>query len=140
MLIGASFLIMTAAQRGRPAFMDGASLFAATMVLRYLASTLYQAPLVKRVKPVLLVCDHSVTYLFIAGTCIPFTLGALWGVWGWAPSGFTFISGLGEAPVELGTRLEVSALGGIMLVESADKMTDSQMGGRAHQRFQALNA
>lgn len=82
-LIGASFLLLTAVQRGSPSFIAGASVFAATMVLLYLASTLYHAPPMRRVKHVLLVCDHAVIYLFIAGTYTPFTLGVLQGTWGW---------------------------------------------------------
>ncbi len=82
-LLGASFLVMTAVQRGRLSFIAGAGIFAATMVLMYLASTLYHAPLLSRAKRVLLVCDHAMIYLFIAGTYTPFTLGVLRGAWGW---------------------------------------------------------
>jgi len=82
-LIGASFLVMTAVQRGSANFIAGACIFAATMVLLYLASTLYHAPLMRRAKSILLVCDHAVIYLFIAGTYTPFTLGVLRGAWGW---------------------------------------------------------
>jgi len=96
-LIGASFLIVTAVQQGSPTFTAGASIFAATMVLLYLASTLYHAPFLKQVKHVLLVCDHSVIYLFIAGTYTPFTLGVLRGAWGWLLFGLVW--GLAAAGV-----------------------------------------
>jgi len=56
-------------------------------------------------------------------------------------AGFIFIYGQGDAPTELSLRMEAADMGGrIMLVETADKMTDSQLGGRAQQRYQALNA
>jgi hemolysin III len=82
-LIGASFLIITAVQRGSPGFIIGASVFAGTMILLYFASTFYHALPRSRAKSVLLVCDHAVIYLFIAGTYTPFTLGVLRGAWGW---------------------------------------------------------
>lgn len=77
------FLVVTAVQRGRPAFVVGASLFAGTMVLLYLASTVYHALPAGRAKHALLVVDHSAIYLFIAGSYTPFTLGILRGPWGW---------------------------------------------------------
>jgi hemolysin III len=96
-LIGAAFLVATAIQRGSPNFIAGASIFAATMVLLYLASTLYHAPPLLRAKRALLVCDHSVIYLFIAGTYTPFTLGVLQGAWGWLLFGLVW--GLAAAGV-----------------------------------------
>ncbi len=63
----------------------GGAIFGATLVLLYLASTVYHAlPLRRsRAKRVLRVLDHSAIYLLIAGTYTPFTLGALRGPWGW---------------------------------------------------------
>lgn len=56
-------------------------------------------------------------------------------------AGFILIFGPGDAPAELSTRMEAADLGGrIMHIEAIDKMTDSQIGGRAQQRFQALNS
>ncbi len=56
-------------------------------------------------------------------------------------AGYVFIYGLGDAPTELSLRMEAADMGGrIMLVENAAKMTDNQLGGRAQQRYQALNA
>ena len=64
----------------------GGTVFGVTLVLLYLASTVYHAlPLRRsRAKRVLRVLDHSAIYLLIAGTYTPFTLGALRGPWGWA--------------------------------------------------------
>lgn len=61
----------------------GVSVFAATMAMLYLASTLYHALPTSRAKRVLRVVDHAAIYLLIAGTYTPFTLGILRGVWGW---------------------------------------------------------
>ncbi len=96
-LVGAPFLIVTAVQRGSLNFIVGASVFAVTMVLLYLASTLYHALPTNRAKDVLLVCDHVAIFLFIAGTYTPFTLGVLQGTWGWLL--FSLIWGLAVAGI-----------------------------------------
>lgn len=82
-LVGAIFLIVTAIQRGNLSFTVGAIVFGVTLVLLYLASTLYHGMPQKQVKEVLLVCDHAAIFLFIAGSYTPFTLGVLHGFWGW---------------------------------------------------------
>ncbi len=89
-LVGASFLIVAAIQQGSASFIVGASVFAATMVLLYLASTLYHALPQSRAKGVLLVCDHAAIFLLIAGTYTPFTLGVLRGAWGWTLFGLVW--------------------------------------------------
>ena len=62
----------------------GASIFAATMVLLYWASTLYHALPGRRAQGDLQSkLDHGAIYLLIAGTYTPFTLGVLAGAWGW---------------------------------------------------------
>ena len=83
-------LIMTAAQRGGAADIVGASVFAATMVLLYLASTLYHALPGSRAKRVFQILDHAAIFLLIAGTYTPFTLGALRGTWGWTLFGLVW--------------------------------------------------
>jgi hemolysin III len=59
------------------------SIFGATLILLYVASTLYHSIPFPRAKPVLRVLDHSAIYLLIAGTYTPFTLVSLRGAWGW---------------------------------------------------------
>jgi hemolysin III len=61
----------------------GAVVFAATMVLLYLTSTLYHALPPGRAKRVFMKLDHGAIYLFIAGSYTPFALGVLGGPWGW---------------------------------------------------------
>ena len=68
----------------------GASVFAATMVLLYLTSTLYHALPVGRAKRVILKLDHGAIYIFIAGSYTPFALGALAGPWGWTLFGLVW--------------------------------------------------
>src|SRR5258707_5910970 len=81
-LAAGSLLLATAAQRSSPSFTVGAIVYTATLVSLYLASTLYHLLPVGRAKAVLLVCDHSAIFLFIAGSYTPFTLGVLRGPWG----------------------------------------------------------
>ena len=82
-LVATPILIMQAARQGSTGFIFGATLFAGTMVLLYLASTLYHALPAGKAKQVFKVIEHSAIFLLIAGTYTPFTLGALRGVWGW---------------------------------------------------------
>lgn len=70
-------------QHADTALVVGASLFAATMVLLYLSSTLYHALPRGKAKRVFKIIEHSAIYLLIAGTYTPFTLGVLRGPWGW---------------------------------------------------------
>jgi len=83
-LVGAPFLISHAVRRGSTAGIIGASIFACTIVLLYLASTLYHALPRTRAKRLFRLLDHEAIFLFIAGTYTPFTLGVLRGVWGWS--------------------------------------------------------
>lgn len=62
----------------------GVSIFAATMAVLYLTSTLYHAFPHSRAKRMFRVVDHGAIFLLIAGTYTPFTLGILRGAWGWA--------------------------------------------------------
>ena len=81
-LIAAPILIVSSIGDG-PLHVVGASVFSATMVLLYLASTLYHAVPVGRAKKVFQILDHNAIYLLIAGTYTPFTLGVLSGARGW---------------------------------------------------------
>ncbi len=82
-LVGAFFLIKHALVLGNTAFIVGCSIFATTMVMLYLASSLYHALPPGRSKDVFRVIEHSGIFLLIAGTYTPFALGILYGPWGW---------------------------------------------------------
>lgn len=88
-LIGTPFLIVAVSPL-RAANIVGASVFAATMVLLYLASTIYHALPEGRAKRVFVKLDHGAIYLFIAGSYTPFALGALGGPWGWTLFGLVW--------------------------------------------------
>jgi hemolysin III len=64
--------------------------FAASVVLLYLTSTLYHALARDRAKRVFQIIDHCAIYLLIAGTYTPFTLGVLRGAWGWTLFGLVW--------------------------------------------------
>jgi hemolysin III len=76
-------LVREAARRGGAFEIVGASVFAATMAVLYLSSTLYHAMPKNKAKRVLRIIDHSAIFLLIAGTYTPFTLGVLRGARGW---------------------------------------------------------
>lgn len=61
----------------------GSAVFGVTLVLLYLASTIYHALPTCAAKRTFRVIDHSAIYLLIAGTYTPFAFGALRGPWGW---------------------------------------------------------
>jgi hemolysin III len=98
-LVATPFLIGHAARQGDTGFIVGASIFAATMVLLYLASTLYHALPIGHAKRVFRIIEHSAIFLLIAGTYTPFTLGVLRGAWGWTLLGLVW--GIAMAGVAL---------------------------------------
>src|SRR3954447_2818202 len=59
------------------------TLYGATLVLLYLASTLYHAIRHKPTKLIFKTCDHAAIFLLIAGTYTPYCLLVLDGAWGW---------------------------------------------------------
>jgi hemolysin III len=88
-MVAVAFLIAAARHLG-VANVVGAGVFAATMVLLYLTSTLYHALPAGRAKRVFLKLDHGAIYVFIAGNYTPFALGALGGPWGWTLFGLVW--------------------------------------------------
>ena len=82
-IVGVPILLAAAIERGSTQFTIGAIVYAATMLLLYLGSTLYHAWPQTQFKCVLQVVDHSAIFLLIAGTYTPFALGPLRGLIGW---------------------------------------------------------
>lgn len=82
-IIAAPFLISSTSQTGGALQVIGVSIFAVSVILLYLTSTLYHSLPVSKAKKILRVLDHGAIFLMIAGTYTPFTLGALRGTWGW---------------------------------------------------------
>jgi hemolysin III len=82
-LIALPILVLSAMRIGSTHFMVGAGVFGGTVVLLYLASTLYHSISHEAAKKLFRLFDHSAIFLLIAGTYTPFTLGVLRGTWGW---------------------------------------------------------
>jgi hemolysin III len=82
-IIGAWHIITRAVQDGDPNRIVGVSVYAATMILLYLVSTLYHALPRGQAKHVFRIIEHMAIFFLIAGTYTPFTLGVLRGKWGW---------------------------------------------------------
>jgi hemolysin III len=84
------FLIIQSVPSGNVGFLVGAGIFCASIVLLYLASTLYHFLPPGRAKRVFHVFDHSAIFLLIAGTYTPFALGVFDGALGWVLFGATW--------------------------------------------------
>jgi hemolysin III len=82
-LAGLAILIFLAWTKGGKAHIISCSIYGATLVLVYAASTLYHGVQDPRVKQIFKLFDHAAIYLVIAGTYTPFTLISLRGFWGW---------------------------------------------------------
>lgn len=82
-LAGTPLLILHAVEHNETRHVVGVSIFAATLILMYLGSTIYHALAPGKAKNVMQLMEHSAIYLLIAGTYTPFTLGVLHGPWGW---------------------------------------------------------
>jgi hemolysin III len=87
---GLVVLVVLAALRGTPWHVVSVSIYGATLVLLYTASTLYHALRSPRAKRVFKIIDHSAIYLLIAGTYTPFTLITMRGPWGWTLFGLVW--------------------------------------------------
>ena len=66
------------------------SVYGASLVTLYAASTFYHGVRGARAKRLLQVVDHCCIYLLIAGTYTPFTLVTLRGGWGWTLFGLVW--------------------------------------------------
>ncbi len=83
-IVAVPVLVIGAARTGGASAVVGASIFSATLLLLYLASTIYHALPAGKAKRVFMIIDHCAIFLLIAGTYTPFTLGVLNGAWGWS--------------------------------------------------------
>jgi hemolysin III len=82
-IAGFGVLLAFAILRGDASHLIACSVYGATLICLYAASTLYHAAVSARLKHALKIFDHSAIYLLIAGTYTPFLLLYLRGAWGW---------------------------------------------------------
>ncbi|MGN6519331.1 MAG: PAQR family membrane homeostasis protein TrhA [Dokdonella sp.] len=83
-IAGLAALVAFAARDGEARHVASVSVYGASLILLYTASTLYHGIPSPRAKPVLRTLDHAAIFLLIAGTYTPFTLISLKGAWGWS--------------------------------------------------------
>jgi channel protein (hemolysin III family) len=82
-IVGLTVLIIFAAFKNSSLHIVSFSIYGATLVLLYLASTLYHSIQHPPAKRILQRIDHAAIYLLIAGTYTPFLLVSLRNAWGW---------------------------------------------------------
>ena len=104
-LLATPHLIRHAVERGDGGFLIGASLFAASMILLYLASALYHALPSGKGKQLFRVIEHSAIFFLIAGTYTPFTLGVLHGAWGWTLLALIWVLAIGGVMMKIFSRM-----------------------------------
>ncbi len=83
-IAGLTLLVVLAALYGDVWQVVSFSIYGATLIILYLASTLYHSLQNPQAKAILRRVDHAAIYLLIAGTYTPFLLVAIRGAWGWS--------------------------------------------------------
>ena len=83
-VVGLVVLVVSASHQGDPYMVVSFSVYGASLVTLYLASTFYHSFHQPRIKHFLRIFDHCAIYLLIAGTYTPFTLLNLRGPVGWS--------------------------------------------------------
>ncbi|HFB62022.1 MAG TPA: hemolysin III family protein [Bacteroidetes bacterium] len=90
-----AMLIIKASLHGDAWQIVSVSIYGASMITLYLASTLYHSAREPERRHKLNVFDHASIYLLIAGTYTPFLLVTLRGPWGWSLFGVIWAAALG---------------------------------------------
>lgn len=89
-VIGTVALLMASQASGTPYASIASVVYGTTMIVLYIASTLYHGAGIHRIdgilplRPRLRAFDHIAIFLLIAGTYTPYVLITLRGVWGWS--------------------------------------------------------
>ncbi len=83
-IAGLAVLIAFAGIFGTAWHIVSCSIYGATLIILYTASTLYHSVQDTRKKQICRILDHSAIFILIAGTYTPFTLVNLRGPWGWS--------------------------------------------------------
>jgi len=83
-IAGFVVLLALAFLRGTAWHIVACSVYGASLICLYAASTLYHVAISPRLKRGLKIFDHSAIYVLIAGTYTPFLVLNLRGPWGWS--------------------------------------------------------
>lgn len=89
-ITGLCLLIVYSSIKGTAWHIVGCTIFGSSLVILYLASTLYHSCRKVRHKSFFRLLDHICIYILIAGTYTPFTLTYLRGGWGWTLFGLVW--------------------------------------------------
>lgn len=84
------FLVLHAAQNGTAVHVVSFSIYGFSIIVLYLASTLYHKATKPLIRNKLRIFDHAAIYVLIAGTYTPFALVTLEGVIGWTIFGLVW--------------------------------------------------
>lgn len=82
-VVGLVVLIVLTAVYGDTRQIVSVSVYGGSLIILYLASTLYHSIQHPKAKPVLRIFDHASVYILIAGTYTPFLLISIRGTLGW---------------------------------------------------------
>lgn len=89
-VVGVVFLVIKAAAYGSAVHIVSVSVFGASLIALYTASTMYHSATDPAVRTALRTVDHCAIYILIAGTYTPFTLITLQGTLGWTIFGLAW--------------------------------------------------
>lgn len=138
-IAGLTTLVVLAAIYGDSWRVVSFSIYGSTLVLLYLASTLYHSIQIPKVKRVMRVFDHAAIYLLIAGTYTPFLLVNMRGrlgwtlfgvVWGFALLGIAFRT-IFVGRFEISTTIGYVLMGWLIVVAFREMMVTIPPGGIA---------
>jgi hemolysin III len=96
-----AILAAASARIGSTRHVVSVCIYGTTLIMLYVASTLYHAIAHPPSKPLLRLLDHSAIFLLIAGTYTPFALISLYGPWGWGLFTAVWVLALGGIALEL---------------------------------------
>ncbi|MEM6719343.1 MAG: hemolysin III family protein [Bacteroidota bacterium] len=89
-IVALVFLVIHASQNGTASHIVSFSIYGASVIILYLASTLYHLSKKPKARKRLRIFDHAAIYVLIAGTYTPFTLVTLNGAVGWTIFGLVW--------------------------------------------------
>jgi hemolysin III len=93
-IVALVLMVVRASLHGNAWHIVGVSIFGASLICLYAASTIYHSAKDPKVRGRLRVVDHATIYVLIAGTYTPFTLVTLNGWVGWVIFGFSWAMAL----------------------------------------------
>ena len=93
-IVALVLMVVRASLYGNAWHIVGVSIFGASLICLYAASTIYHSARDPKIRGRLRVVDHATIYVLIAGTYTPFTLVTLNGWVGWVIFGFSWAMAL----------------------------------------------